>query len=367
MIYFRNIFNTLHSLTDIDFHDRSGRTTSYIPINGDPSMNQQQQPLIYRSQRPTTIMRSRQRAKRDAKSNATKTATLPLGRSFPINSTSTTTTSTISTTTAPTPTPTTPPSPPTSAAADRSPIPQFHVTYWMFYPYNQGKTICTLNLGPFGRLPIPQLFGKCLGTRRDFGSHVGDWEHMTLYFAGGTAGAEPAEMYVSAHDAGAYYTFERLSGSFEFRRQETRQHHLLQQPVFPKTVRTVGGAHPVLFSALGSHGLWTAPGRHRFVRVPRLVDVNGFGTPWYTWKNMEFSYDRRMMQRPAAAAAATRRGGRRMAAVWMEGPEWLQYMGRWGNAKNKCHPLKRLGINFCEYNDGPTGIPLKEPHFGCKR
>lgn len=82
-------------------------------------------------------------------------------------------------------------------------LPYFHVTYWMFYPYNQvsyhlgfkicillmecviqGKTICTLNLGPLGRLPIPVIFGKCLGTRRDFGSHVGDWEHMTLYFRG---------------------------------------------------------------------------------------------------------------------------------------------------------------------------------------
>lgn len=229
-----------------------------------------------------------------------------------------------------------------------------------FMDPSQGKTICTINLGPLGRLPIPQLFGKCLGTRRDFGSHVGDWEHMTLYFRAGQR-REPTEMYVSAHDAGAYYTYERLSGSFEFRRQETRNNHILQQAIFPKTVRTVANGHPVLFSALGSHGLWVAPGRHRFVRVPRLVDVNGFGTPWYTWKNLEFSYDNRHQQQPNRAVRRAAAGG------LMEGPKWLRFLGRWGNSQSKCHPLKRLGLNFCEYNDGPTGIPLKEQHFVCER
>lgn len=33
-------------------------------------------------------------------------------------------------------------------------------------------------------MPIPVLFGMCLGTKRDFGSHVGDWEHMSLFFRG---------------------------------------------------------------------------------------------------------------------------------------------------------------------------------------
>lgn len=63
-------------------------------------------------------------------------------------------------------------------------IPHFHVTYWMFYPYNRGKTICTLNLGPLGPLPIPLIFGMCLGSKKEYGSHVGDWEHMSLFFRG---------------------------------------------------------------------------------------------------------------------------------------------------------------------------------------
>lgn len=69
--------------------------------------------------------------------------------------------------------------------AGRRSFPHFHVTYWMFYPYSQGKTMCSISLGPLGRVPIPLIFGVCLGTRKDFGSHVGDWEHMSLFFRGG--------------------------------------------------------------------------------------------------------------------------------------------------------------------------------------
>lgn len=46
-------------------------------------------------------------------------------------------------------------------------------------------------------------------------------------------------------------------------------------------------------------------------------------------------------------------------------PDWLTYRGKWGNPKSKCHPFRRIGLNFCEFTDGPTGIPLKEPHFEC--
>lgn len=127
------------------------------------------------------------------------------------------------------------------------PVPTFHVTYWMFYPYSQGKRMCTLDLGLFGSIPFPSVWGRCLGSRKDIGSHVGDWEHMTLFFRGGTGHYEPESMYVSAHDAGAYYIYNRLTGSFEFQRQETRK-GILQRPNFPKTVTTHNN-HPVLFAA----------------------------------------------------------------------------------------------------------------------
>uniref|UniRef100_A0A1A9Z679 Vacuolar protein sorting-associated protein 62 n=1 Tax=Glossina pallidipes TaxID=7398 RepID=A0A1A9Z679_GLOPL len=165
-------------------------------------------------------------------------------------------------------------------------IPMFHVTYWMFYPFSQGKNMCTLSLGPFGSIPFPAVYGYCLGSNKDIGSHIGDWEHMSLYF---NCAAEPEAMYVSAHDAGAYYTYNHLTGSFEFKKQETRK-GILQRPNFPKTVTTFND-HPVLFAAKGSHGLWTAPGKHRFVKVARLYDINGFGTPWNTWKHVDITYE----------------------------------------------------------------------------
>lgn len=167
-------------------------------------------------------------------------------------------------------------------------IPHFHVTYWMFYPFSQGKIVCTLNLGPLGPIPIPlvPIFNICLGTKKEFGSHVGDWEHMSLFFKGRM---EPDEMYISTHDAGAFYSFDRLTGTFEFKSQETRK-GIFQKPSFPKTIITSDN-HPVIFSAEGSHGLWGTPGKHRFVRVPRLYDVNGFGQPWQTWKNVDIIYN----------------------------------------------------------------------------
>lgn len=58
----------------------------------------------------------------------------------------------------------------------------FHVTYWMFYPFSEGKAVCVLDLGFFGTWPIPTVGGICLGKLKEYGNHVGDWEHMSLYF-----------------------------------------------------------------------------------------------------------------------------------------------------------------------------------------
>lgn len=61
-------------------------------------------------------------------------------------------------------------------------FPHFQVTYWMFYPYNRGKSMCTVDMGPFGDWPIPKVNNLCYGAVKEYGNHVGDWEHMTLYF-----------------------------------------------------------------------------------------------------------------------------------------------------------------------------------------
>lgn len=68
-------------------------------------------------------------------------------------------------------------------------------------------------------------------------------------------------MYVSTHDAGAFYKFNPRTLSFDYEKQDVRS-RMLQRPNFPLHVNlTSTGGHPILFSARGSHGLWSAPGK----------------------------------------------------------------------------------------------------------
>lgn len=214
----------------------------------------------------------------------------------------------------------------------------FHVTYWFFYPFSEGKDFCTFNLGLLGSIPIPQIFSKCLGDTKTYGNHIGDWEHVSLSFKGSNI---PDLMYVSTHDAGVYYQYDNRLNIFTYVKQETRK-GLLQKPNFPKFVKVKEG-RPVLFIAKGSHGMWSMPGVHRYVRVPRLYDTTGYGSTWETWKNLEiidFPYLK---------------------------PRWLYYQGKWGSPKSYCLPLKKVGIDICEFADGPTGIPMKRLNFLCPK
>lgn len=54
-------------------------------------------------------------------------------------------------------------------APNTKPITSFFVDYWMFYPYSAGKIMCSIDLGPLGPIPIPLVFGFCLGTKKEFG------------------------------------------------------------------------------------------------------------------------------------------------------------------------------------------------------
>lgn len=104
--------------------------------------------------------------------------------------------------------------------------------------------------------------------------------------------SHPDAMYVSAHEAGAFYRWSEGAGPTAGRgggrggarrghlvleRQEVRKgSELLQRAAFPPLARLHRDTgRPELFAAQGSHGLWTRPGAHRYVRVPRLYDHSG--------------------------------------------------------------------------------------------
>ncbi|XP_066291649.1 uncharacterized protein [Branchiostoma lanceolatum] len=178
----------------------------------------------------------------------------------------------------------------------------------MFYPYNRGKRVC-IGL---------RVFGKCIGGYSTFGHHVGDWEHVTVRLVGD----QPSSIYVSAHSFGGKYDWDAASRTYK--------------SCFD-VVRTEG-THPILYSAAGSHGLWSTPGTHTYKKIlinGKLQDETSAGTAWDTWKNVPS-----IKYRPD--------GG-------YTGPSsWLNFKGRWGNKKDGCTVEKLSGE--CILNDGPTSI-----------
>lgn len=207
---------------------------------------------------------------------------------------------------------------------------RFHATYWMFYPYNEGKGICFL-----GKIPTPLIFNTCIGKTKTFGNHVGDFEHASISFGHDLM---PIEMFLSVHNTGAYYKYDAFSKVFRFTRKLMTK-GLIDRANFPPMIRTLEG-RPILFVAKGSHGLWSAPGEFQYVRVPRLYDQNGYGIPWKTWKDLRVH--RLGVNQP---------------------PGWMKYLGRWGNPKSNCLLFHRLG--FCEFSDGPPGILGRQHYFQC--
>lgn len=82
-------------------------------------------------------------------------------------------------------------------------------------------------------------------------------------------------------------------------------------------------------------------GKHKYVKLPQLYDISGYGIPWRTWNQIEILHSSRGL------------------------PQWMFYLGKWGNPRNKCHPLSKMGLNICQITDGPSGIPKKKHNFVC--
>lgn len=202
--------------------------------------------------------------------------------------------------------------------------PSFTATYWTFYPYNEGKKICFI-----GKVPAFTFFGRCFGHKKIIGNHIGDWEHMTLSFRGEEY---PSDLYIASHNSGSYYKYDPKNHVFKITTQSKKP----LRPKFPPVVR-LQMDHPVLFAANGSHGLWGAPGDHDYVKIPRLTDTCGYGTPWKTWENLEIFQDTL--------------------------PDWAYYSGKWGNPKSNCVLSKKLGL--CEFSDGPQGPIRSKQDLTC--
>lgn len=187
-------------------------------------------------------------------------------------------------------------------------------------------------------IPIPIVENECAGRIQQYGNHVGEWEHLSLYFEGNNY---PTTLFISTHDVGAYYTYDQVFNVFRYRNSRNDK-GILQRPTYPSTLKVYNNSHPIVFAANGSHGLWATPGNHVYSRFPYLHDETGFGESWATWKNVEI--------------------------INTTQPEyfWAHFKGKWGNRKFGCYPIFSRFIPYmCTFVNGPSGPMRDESPFKC--
>lgn len=190
------------------------------------------------------------------------------------------------------------------------------IVYYFFFPYNRGKSVASTV----------------------WGNHVSDWEHATVRLnwsmTNGAWSAAPYKVALSAHDGGEIKLWSDVE-------------------------KVASSNHPIVFSAQGSHGVWSKPGDHVYknLGVTELVDKCSAGTAWNTWgRLLGFDY-------------TSKRGLNADWPVWMStdytargkdpvddpanGPIY-----RWGNEARGCDLIFN-GLP-CRLEDGPEGPPAKD-------
>ncbi len=202
------------------------------------------------------------------------------------------------------------------------------LVYFFYYPYNRGKEVA--------------------GTI--FGSHVGDWEHVTVRLTA-RRDSEGRTCLTPATDA-------KMSFSLAYHSKDARY-------AWAQVPKVEGSDHPIIYSAHGSHGSYLEPGSHRYDSAAGkdLVDHTGAGTPWDTWDKLEcFDYD-------------TKKGlGPTWVGTW---PTWLRKdrkdkglgnedpasgpVTRWGNYRSGAVNTVFGGTQY-RLEHGPTG-PADKPYF----
>lgn len=202
------------------------------------------------------------------------------------------------------------------------------IVYFFYYPYNRGKS----------------------AVNTIFGSHVGDWEHITVrlywqqsektgkWLLAPAQGVGTVSIHIAAHDFGGDSGWNEI----------------------PK-VR--GTEHPIVYAAWGSHGTWKEAGNFTYKKIimktKKLIDRTNEGTAWDTWKNLEmFDYNAKKGLGPTWKGSWP---------TWMEKDNSSQAMGgqdpasgpvyRWGNSrmgKVKYPPFRKKDYYY-RLVDGPVG------------
>ena len=209
------------------------------------------------------------------------------------------------------------------------------LVYFFYYPYNRGKEV----------------------VNTIFGSHVGDWEHVTVRLSRRQDGQGLSPLWSSL-----WWSRYAREPSFYL---AAHSHGAKAAWIYVAKVR--GTEHPIIYAAWGSHGSYLKPGNHKYGSAAgkALVDRTNEGTAWDTWKSLEcFDYD------------AKRGLGPTWQGTW---PKWLEKdtrgrsvgnedpasgpVTKWGNYR-AVGVLKYLLLGKRQYRleHGPTG-PADKPYF----
>ncbi|KAL2016441.1 hypothetical protein VTK56DRAFT_3528 [Thermocarpiscus australiensis] len=188
--------------------------------------------------------------------------------------------------------------------------------WFFFYSYNLGQTVLNIR----------------------FGNHVGDWEHCMVRFQHGI----PRAMFLSEHAGGKAYTWQALE---------------------KRPQRGDKPARPVIYSAVGSHAMYAAPGLHPYVLPFKLLkDVTDKGPLWDpALNNLAFWYDYEVDREEVKAPPGQLRTSLTPAASNPHAPtSWFHFEGFWGD---DIYPLsdRRQWRLFGEYHyiTGPQGPKQK--------
>lgn len=99
-------------------------------------------------------------------------------------------------------------------------------------------------------------------------------------------------------------------------------------------VKMTEDGHPTVFTAKGSHGMWTRQGIHTYKGLfngEKLQDLASAGQAWDTWRNLRLiRYQKDTKKHPYTGNL-----------------RWLNYGGSWGNTERDCMNLK---IKFNLFN-----------------
>jgi hypothetical protein len=171
--------------------------------------------------------------------------------------------------------------------------------YNMFYPYNLGKKACG-SVAPEDH---------CVGGRFLMGNHVADWEAVSILFVDG----KMAGVHVGSHgnnipDSASTYWAPNW-GDLQFK----------------------DGAHPIVYSAHGSHGVYAKVGKFNYespAHGDKFNDYTSQGTLWAPFGSIADPWGAHVVMPESIGSGYPY--------------EFLlrQYEGRWGN--------RHLGQNGCE-------------------